>query len=92
MSSGGRGRSTSERRARGRPGARPGPQPGPQQRGPRRPGAQARRLAIGLAGAALAASGLAACGTAGASSGPVSLSLYLYPDNSGATQQAKAGK
>jgi multiple sugar transport system substrate-binding protein len=70
MSSGGRRRSTSERRARGRRGA------------------QARRLGIGLAGAALAASARAACGTAGASSGPVTLNFYFYPDNSGATQQA----
>ena len=30
----------------------------------------------------------AACGTAGASTGPVTLTFYLYPDNSGATQQA----
>jgi multiple sugar transport system substrate-binding protein len=70
MINGGRRRSTSERRTRGRP------------RG------KTKRLAIGLASAGLAASGLAACGTAGASSGPVSLTLYLYPDNSGATQTA----
>jgi multiple sugar transport system substrate-binding protein len=38
--------------------------------------------------AALASSGLAACGTASAGTGPVSLSFYLYPDNSGATQTA----
>jgi multiple sugar transport system substrate-binding protein len=43
---------------------------------------------IGLAVAALAASGLAACGTASASTGPVTLNFYLYPDSSGATQQA----
>ena len=70
MSSGGRRRSTSERRARARPGG------------------GARRLAIGLGAAALAASGLAACGTAGASSGPVTLNFYFYPDGSGATQTA----
>jgi multiple sugar transport system substrate-binding protein len=70
MINGGRRRSTSERRTRGRP------------RG------KTKRVAIGLATAGLAASGLAACGTAGASSGPVSLSFYLYPDNSGATQTA----
>ncbi len=40
------------------------------------------------AAAALLAGGLAACGTAGASTGPVTLSFYLYPDNSGATQTA----
>ncbi len=70
MSSRGRRRSTSERRARARPGG------------------GARRLAIGIGAAALAASGLAACGTAGASSGPVTLTLYQYPDGSGATQTA----
>jgi multiple sugar transport system substrate-binding protein len=55
-----------------------------------RPAGRARRPVIWLAIAALAASGLAACGTAGASTGPVALTLYLYPDNSGATQQAIA--
>jgi multiple sugar transport system substrate-binding protein len=70
MSSGGRRRSTSERRARAQPGG------------------GARRLAIGIGAAALAASGLAACGTAGASSGPVTLNFYFYPDGSGATQDA----
>jgi multiple sugar transport system substrate-binding protein len=44
-------------------------------------------MAIGLGAAALAASGLAACGTAGASSG-VTLNFYFYPDSSGATQTA----
>ena len=54
-----------------------------------RPRARTRRLAIGVASAALAASGLAACSSAGASSGgPVTLTLYLYPDGSGATTQA----
>jgi multiple sugar transport system substrate-binding protein len=47
-----------------------------------------RRSWAGLAVAALACSGLAACGTAGASTGPVTLNFYFYPDNSGATQQA----
>jgi len=36
----------------------------------------------------LAASALAACGTSNASTGPVTLTLYLYPDSSGATQTA----
>ena len=53
-----------------------------------RPRARARRLAIGLTSAVLAAGGLAACGTAGASSGPVQLNFYFYPDGSGATQTA----
>src|SRR5713226_8589189 len=80
MSNGSRRRSTSERRARARPGAF-----GPALR---RPGARPRRLAAGLAAAALASTALAACGTAGAASGPVTLTYYLYPDSSGATQQA----
>jgi multiple sugar transport system substrate-binding protein len=60
--------------------------PGRRTRG--RPRSKTKRLTIGLVSAGLAASGLAACGTAGASSGPVTLTYYLYPDNSGATQQA----
>jgi multiple sugar transport system substrate-binding protein len=39
-----------------------------------------------LAGA-LAATGLAACGTSSASTGPVTLNFYQYPDVSGATNQ-----
>ena len=53
-----------------------------------RPFARGRRPVTGLAVAALAAAGLTACGTAGASTGPVTLNFYLYPDSSGATQQA----
>src|SRR6185437_7290185 len=59
----------------------------PTRRARRLPGAR-KRTWVGLAAAALACSGIAACGTAGASTGPVSLSFYLYPDNSGATDQA----
>jgi multiple sugar transport system substrate-binding protein len=51
----------------------------------RRPGARAWRPVIGLAVGALAATGLAACGTAGASTGPVTLNFYFYPDTSTAT-------
>jgi multiple sugar transport system substrate-binding protein len=47
-----------------------------------------RRTWIGVAVAALATSGLAACGTANAGTGPVALNFYLYPDSSGATQTA----
>ena len=50
-----------------------------------------RRSAAGLASVAsvaLISSALAACGTSNAANGPVTLSFYLYPDNSGATQQA----
>jgi multiple sugar transport system substrate-binding protein len=46
------------------------------------------RLTAGLAGAALASTALAACGTAGASTGPVTLNFYNFPDPSGAVQQA----
>ena len=76
MSGGGRRQSQAE------PGGRARPRRAARPRGP------ARRLAIGLASAGLAASGLAACGTAGASSGPVTLNFYFYPDSSGATQTA----
>jgi trehalose/maltose transport system substrate-binding protein len=47
-----------------------------------------RRGWAGVAAAALVSSVLAACGSAGASSGPVTLTFYLYPDTSGATTQA----
>jgi multiple sugar transport system substrate-binding protein len=51
-------------------------------------GSGMRRKTAVLCGAVLAASGLAACGTSNASAGTVTLTYYLYPDNSGATQQA----
>jgi len=57
----------------------------PARRWPARP---AWRPVAALATAALAASGLAACGTAGASTGPVTLNFYNFPDPSGAIQQA----
>jgi multiple sugar transport system substrate-binding protein len=47
-----------------------------------------RQSWAGLATAALVSSALAACGTSSASTGPVTLNFYLYPDSSGATQQA----
>src|SRR5258708_31880435 len=46
------------------------------------------RRAAGLASVALAGSGLAACGTSSAGTGPVTLNYYLSPDTSGATQMA----
>src|ERR1700728_1265010 len=49
-----------------------------------------RRSWAGLVAVGLACTGLAACGTAGASTGPVTLSFYFYPDGSGATDQAIA--
>jgi multiple sugar transport system substrate-binding protein len=60
-----------------------------------RAGAAGRVGAAGRAGAllgaaVLAAAGLAACGTSNASTGPVTLSFYLYPDNSGAVVKAIA--
>ena len=64
-----------------------------QMRSPRavaraRPRPPRRRACALLGGGVLAASALAACGTSNASTGPVTLTLYLYPDSSGATQQA----
>src|SRR3984893_5232239 len=44
------------------------------------------RLAAGLASVALVGSGLAACGTSSAGTGPVTLNFYFYPDSSPATQ------
>ncbi len=58
---------------------------GPQWRGHVR--RRAWRLAATVASVVLAGSGLAACGVSSAS-GPVTLNFYLYPDTSGATQQA----
>jgi len=55
---------------------------------PRRPRPSFRRAGVLLGGGVLAASALAACGTSNASTGPVTLTFYLYPDNSGATQTA----
>jgi multiple sugar transport system substrate-binding protein len=62
-----------------------------KNRGPRlNRGARGRgsRGLAGLASAALVSSVLAACGTSSAGTGPVTLNFYLYPDSSGATQQA----
>jgi multiple sugar transport system substrate-binding protein len=53
-----------------------------------RPAVRTPRLVIGLAAAALASTALAACGTSNASTGPVTLNYYSFPDNSGAVQQA----
>jgi multiple sugar transport system substrate-binding protein len=65
---------TSQRRARGRAAH------------PSRSGI--KRLGIGLAGAVVASSALAACGSSSAGTGPVTLNYYSFPDNSGAIQQA----
>ena len=58
----------------------------------RRPAARSSRrgvsyVAVTLAGA-LAAAGLAACGTSSAATGPVTLNFYNFPDPSGAIQDA----
>src|SRR5499427_9930900 len=58
----------------------------------RRPAARssrrgARYVGVTLVGA-LAAAGLAACGTSSAATGPVTLNFYMFPDHSGAIQQA----
>src|SRR6476620_2871110 len=47
-----------------------------------------KRMIAGAASAVLAATGLAACSSASAGTGPVTLNYYRYPDTSGATQQA----
>jgi multiple sugar transport system substrate-binding protein len=58
----------------------------------RRPAARSPRRGAGRACAVFAvllgATGLAACGTSSAATGPVSLNFYLYPDTSGATLTA----
>src|SRR6266700_5866037 len=46
------------------------------------------RAGAGLAAAALLPALLAACGTSSASTGPVTLNYYAYPDHSGAAQHA----
>jgi multiple sugar transport system substrate-binding protein len=92
--------STSRRRGRARavsrshPGfERPGARfrrsgSGSRFRGPGGPGSRFRGLGALVVGAALVSSALAACGSGSASSGPVTLNYYSFPDNSGAIQQA----
>jgi len=60
----------------------------PRTRPARRSRSRSRGITAGAVGVVLASAALAACGTSSASTGPVSLSFYLYPDNSGATQTA----
>jgi multiple sugar transport system substrate-binding protein len=54
----------------------------------RRARSRFRVLIAGGVGALLASAVLAACGTSSASTGPVTLNFYFYPDGSGATQQS----
>ena len=51
-----------------------------------RPPTRLLRTKVGLGIAALGCTALAACGSAGASTGPVTLNYYQYPDTSPATQ------
>src|SRR5580692_3597687 len=47
-----------------------------------------KRMVAGMVSAVLAATGLAACSSANAGTGPVTLTYYLYPDTSKATTTA----
>jgi multiple sugar transport system substrate-binding protein len=49
-------------------------------------GVSRRRLVAGVASVVLAGTGLAACTSASAGTGPVTLNFYFYPDSSPATQ------
>jgi trehalose/maltose transport system substrate-binding protein len=55
---------------------------------PRRTRARLRYLVAAAGGGVLACSALAACGTSSASTGPVTLNFYNFPDPSGAVQSA----
>jgi multiple sugar transport system substrate-binding protein len=66
--------------------ATPGERP-PGHR-PRRTRARLRYVVAAAGGGVLACSALAACGTSSASTGPVTLNFYNFPDPSGAVQSA----
>jgi multiple sugar transport system substrate-binding protein len=59
-----------------------------KRKGRRRARSRACRIASAAAGITLAGAALSACATASAGTGPVTLNFYLYPDGSGATEQA----
>jgi multiple sugar transport system substrate-binding protein len=59
-----------------------------KRKGRRRARGRACRIASAAAGITLAAAALSACASADAGTGPVTLNYYLYPDTSGATDQA----
>jgi multiple sugar transport system substrate-binding protein len=61
-----------------------------KRKGRRRARSRACRIASAAAGIALAGGALSACASASAGTGPVTLNYYLYPDTSGATDQAIA--
>jgi ABC-type glycerol-3-phosphate transport system substrate-binding protein len=60
--------------------------PGPRPR--RKARSRLRYLLAAAGGGVMACSALAACGTSSASTGPVTLNFYNFPDPSGAVQQA----
>jgi multiple sugar transport system substrate-binding protein len=59
-----------------------------KRKGRRRARGRVCRIASAAAGIALAGGALSACASASAGTGPVGLNFYLYPDGSGATDQA----
>jgi multiple sugar transport system substrate-binding protein len=59
-----------------------------KRKGRRRAPSRLGRIAAAAAGITLAAGALSACASASAGTGPVTLNFYLYPDGSGATDQA----
>jgi trehalose/maltose transport system substrate-binding protein len=59
-----------------------------KRKGRRRARSGVCKIASAAAGITLAATALSACASASAGTGPVSLNFYLYPDGSGATDQA----
>jgi trehalose/maltose transport system substrate-binding protein len=61
-----------------------------KRKGRQRPRSRLYRIVSAAAGIALAGGTLSACASASAGTGPVTLNYYLYPDTSGATDQAIA--
>ena len=59
-----------------------------KRKGRRRARSRVCRIASAAAGITLAGAALSACASASAGTGPVTLNFYLYPDTSGATEQA----
>jgi multiple sugar transport system substrate-binding protein len=61
-----------------------------KRKGRRKARSRIGRIAAAAAGITLAGGALSACASASAGTGPVTLNYYLYPDTSGATDQAIA--
>jgi multiple sugar transport system substrate-binding protein len=59
-----------------------------KRKGRRRARSRIGRIASAAAAIALGGAALSACASASAGTGPVTLNFYLYPDTSGATEQA----